>query len=88
VPADDSALESGAPEAAGGSIAAPPADAAPPLDSPEAALAAALDSSVAADAAAESLEAELPDGEHPTIKRPLAAIAAAARKVLSMCGFL
>jgi hypothetical protein len=88
VPAADCALESGAAEAAGGSIAAPPADAAPSLDSPDAALAAALDSSVAADAAADSLEAELPDGEHPAIKRPLAAIAAAARRVLSMCGFL
>jgi hypothetical protein len=77
-PAADSALEAGAAFTADGVMAAPPADAAPVLDSPDAAL----------DAAADSLAAELPDGEHPTTKTPTAAVAAATRRVLSMCGFL
>jgi hypothetical protein len=86
-PAADCAFESGVAFAADGSTAAPPADASPTLDSPDAALAAALDSSAALDAAA-SLEAELPDGEHPTTKTPIATVAPAVRRVLSMCGFL
>jgi len=88
VPPADCAFESGVAFAADGSTVAPPADAVPVLDSPDAALTAALDSPAALDAAADSFEAELPDGEHPTNKTPIAAVALTARRVLSMCGFL
>jgi hypothetical protein len=85
VPAADSAFEEGVAFAADGSTAPPPADAAPALDSPDAALAAALDASAALDA--DTLEAELPDGEHPTTKTAIAPVAPAVRRVLSIFVF-
>jgi hypothetical protein len=89
VPPADSAFESGVAFAADGVTRPPPADAAPLLDSPDTFDAAELDASAALDAAADSLEAELPDGEHPTSKTPIAAVApTAAMRVLRMCGFL